>query len=420
MDNYIFTKANNKEELSQLVKLYNTVFAPEEVGKLADTLTHHFPNMGFNNWYIAKDKNTDEVVSGFAFIPWQWQFNGLKLKVAELGILGTYELHRGKGLFKQCNALFENDLKENDFDLAVIQGIPGIYHRLGYHYAIPMENHTELPLQGLTIDDSIEFRKINKDNYALLNDEEDLFNERYHIGVNRTCDHWDYIQTKGLKTEYASELYIFDYKEKSYYLRLLKQGFGQGLILSEISFKMPADAHQKVFSFLKKRATILNKPYIRLNLPDSHPLIKSALACGATIRPSYAWQVKIVDKVKFLNKIKPILEQRIADSQYNGLSSTISINMYNYQIILKWTNGQLVDITNEGDVQADFTLSIREELLTQLLLGYRTWQELQYIHHDVFPADQYLRMDVNHPSEMVGLLFDVLFPKLNNWINGQY
>jgi predicted acetyltransferase len=71
---------------------------------------------------------------------------GTKLHVAEMGLVGTQENHRGRGLMRTLNREFDKTLDEEKFDLAVIQGIPGFYHQFGYHYAIPLENHINMPL----------------------------------------------------------------------------------------------------------------------------------------------------------------------------------------------------------------------------------------------------------------------------------
>jgi predicted acetyltransferase len=420
MDNYIYTQASNQNELNQLVTLFNTVFSPEKVGELAQILTDHFPEFDFSNWYVVKDKNTEAIVSGFTSLPWQWSFEGIALKVAELGILGTYNEHRNKGLFKINNQHFEEDLKTQDYDLAVIQGIPGIYHRLGYHYSLPMENHSEVPLYAIADDLPIDIREANAEDIPFLLEEETNFNQSLNIASVRKAEHWDYILFHGKKTEYASRVFIINDLDKQYYLRILDAGFGTGLTVSEASILMPSHIQQATFSFLKLEAKKLNKSYLRLNLPDSHPFVRAAQNYGATIRPSYAWQIKVLDVRKFIGKISSVLEQRLQNSSYAGITAITSINCYQFQININWQNGLITDINTAQADEATHTISIPEHLLSSLLLGYRSWREMQHLHPDVFPADQYLRLSSTQPSELSGEFFDALFPKLNNWINYQY
>ena len=225
---------------------------------------------------------------------------------------------------------------------------------------------------------------------------------------------------EGRKSEYGSRIFIIKTTNYQYYLRILDGGFGTGLTISEASMSMPVDVQTAAFSFLKQEAQKLKKPYLRLNLSGSHPLVQAAHHLGATVRPSYAWQIKIVDYIRFINKIKPILEKRIKSSAYFDLTGLTALNCYQFQVNIEWKNGLITGINQEYAEEASYTLSIPEHLLTNLLLGYRSWRELQYISPDVFPADQYLRFSIEQPSEACGSLFDVLFPKLNNWINLEY
>ncbi|WP_430816617.1 GNAT family N-acetyltransferase [Carboxylicivirga sp. RSCT41] len=420
MKTYTYTNAGTAKELSQLVTLFNKVFAPEKVGELAQILTDHFPGFSFPDWYIVKDESTGSVVSGFASIPWQWQFEGIPLKVAELGILGTDDDHRNKGLFKANNEHFEHDLKAQDYDLAVIQGIPGIYHRLGYYYSLPMENHTEVPLYAIQDHLPIDMREANSDDIPFLVEEERQFNRTYNISSVRTAEHWQYILSHGKKSEYGSRIFIITNQGKKYYIRILDGGFGTGVHVSEASISMPADTQRATFSYLKEEAARLEKSHIRLNLPEDHPFVKTAGAYGATIRPSYAWQIKIIDFGRFIGKIKQVLERRIQNSSFAGITAITSINCYQFQINIHWKNGMIHDINTDQSDEATYTMSIPGQLLTQLLLGYRTWQEMQYINPDVFPADQYLRFSCHQPSEISGQFFTALFPKLSNWVNCQY
>jgi len=421
MNKYIFTKAQNEEELQQLVRLYNQVFHPEKVGELADVLTHHLPYMKYQNWYISKEKTTNEIVSGFALIPWQWNMQGIDLKVAEMGIVGTKELHRGKGLFKQTNQIFNDDLISNKYDLCVIQGIPGIYHRLGYHYALALEHHTELPLYA--IPDSplpLNIRKVNEGDIPFMIKEEEQQGNQLDIRVQRTQEHWHYLLHKSKETEYGSEFYLIQSAEKYYYIRLLVTGFGQGLIVSEASSEMPIMVLEQVLSFLKEEANKRNKPYIRLNLPNSHCIVTHALNYEARLKPAYAWQIKIIDNKRFIGKLRSLFEKRIKSSKFIEMTANIMLDFYTSQIILSLKNGKIQSITSEPLESTDYVMSIPDDLFAALALGHRSWCELQYNRPDIFPADQYLRTCSTQPAEVTGELMDILFPKLNNWIYCQY
>ena len=145
-DKYIIRRAESPDDSKRLFNLFSEVFHPQNVGILAETMFNHLPRMKNKYWFIAEEKNTSIAVSAFALIPWAWEMDGIRLKVAEMGIVGTREEHRNQGLMKILNREFENTLKEENFDLTVIQGIPGFYHNFGYYYSIPMDNHINIAI----------------------------------------------------------------------------------------------------------------------------------------------------------------------------------------------------------------------------------------------------------------------------------
>jgi predicted N-acetyltransferase YhbS len=419
MNEYIFKQAENKSDLDQLKSLFNQVFYPEKVGELAQIMSQHLPGMSPENWFVVKNSENQNIVSACAMIPWLWQFSGVHLKVAEMGIVGTAEEHRGKGLMKKNNDQFDKALIEQGIDLAVIQGIPGFYHRLGYHYALPMEHHTEVPLFSIPESSDLVFCKAELDDIPFLVSDGNRCSDNYAITSVRSADHWEYILKHAIATEYASEIYITEFEGLHYFFRILKQGFGQGLIISESSSCLPMMVQKAILSFAAKKAKEDDKPYIRLNLPHQHQLVKTAMQYGAVIRPSYGWQIKVANPQSFVQRIKPLLEKRIEESSFKGLNAMVTLDFYTFTIQLKWQKGKLIEFSDKVD-SSDYLMSIPEDLMAPLLLGFRSWQEMQYLRPDIFPADQFLRMDVLKPSEESGALMDVLFPKLDNWIYCQY
>ena len=149
---YLIRRAKNTNDIKNLSKLFNQVFYPEKVGAFAKTITDYLPKMEIRNWFITEEKALGEIASAFALIPWIWEMQGIKLKVAEMGIVATNEKYRRKGLMRLLNDEFNKSLNNENFDLAVIQGIPGFYNKFGYHYVIPMENHLNIDLNIINQD----------------------------------------------------------------------------------------------------------------------------------------------------------------------------------------------------------------------------------------------------------------------------
>ncbi|HAZ27685.1 TPA: hypothetical protein DCY67_03570 [Candidatus Acetothermia bacterium] len=63
----------------------------------------------------------------------------VEILAAELGLVGTLDEWRGRGLQRRMVAYFRERMAERGAVLSIIQGIPGFYRQFGYVYAIPLE-----------------------------------------------------------------------------------------------------------------------------------------------------------------------------------------------------------------------------------------------------------------------------------------
>ncbi len=408
---YRIRHAVSAEDALRLKTLYSTVFHPDPVGILAETMFHYLPRLGKENWFIAEHRATGLVVAGLVLIPWTWEMEGVALRVAEMGIVGTLKEHRGRGLIRALSEEFDKTLAEQTFDLAVIQGIAGFYNRFGYHYALPLENHVNLALHAVPdLKELYTFRLATQKDIPFLMREDAVYRRSHCLSAFRDEANWRYILTHSATTVNGSELWIISRGNggPSYYFRIPHQGFGTGLIVSEVSDGIPFDALAQMLAFCKRKAVGRGKPYIRLNLHNEARPARMAIAMGAERGTPYAWQVKAPDVERFLKSIAAVLERRMSAGACPSFSGIFRLHRYGAGLDLTWEDARLVSIgPAEGDSEEG--LHISPDLLPALLLGHRTWRELRYIRPDV-------RLNRGRSA----LLVDALFPQRVSWIHEQY
>jgi predicted N-acetyltransferase YhbS len=404
-------RANSEQDAEKLKGFFNEVFHPEDVGGFAKIIFEYFPGMEKRYWFIIEDEVADQIIAAFALIPWEWEFEGIKLKVAEMGIVGTQADYHGRGLQRILNKEFDQTLEEEGFDFAIIQGIPGFYGQFGYFYSIPLENHINLYFHMIpTCDASYSFRLAEPDDIPFLMEEDESYQARYSFSALRSEAKWNYMLTESLKTEYGSEFWIMESKEsgEKFYCRIPAEGFGEGLIVSEISEGISPPALEALFVFFKEKAQKRDKPYIRLNLHYESTAGRMALKLGAKEGRPYAWQIKIPDTIRFLKSIAQVLEKRIKASSFNAYTGTFRLDFYKKSVDMIWENGRLKSV-REGDGESDGSFNISAHLFPALALGHRNWQELRHIHPDIFIG-----------SAESALFIETLFPKALSWIHEQY
>lgn len=252
---FLFNTAQSQKDVDKLRDFFNPIFAPEPVGVFAESMSAHFPGMGPDNWFLAKEAATGEIAATFALIPAVWEAGGVRLKVAELGIVGTAAAFRGKGLQRKLYGLFDRVLSEQGYHLSVIQGIPGYYHRYGHHYAVPMEAHIRLPLSaapGEAAKQAYTFRAAGLEDAAFLESRDAPYRRAHFISSVRGPESWRYLLTHGKNTTYGSDFFIMEPENggQALYFRVPGYGFGGGLIVNETDAEMGWDAAMAMFAFL--------------------------------------------------------------------------------------------------------------------------------------------------------------------------
>jgi hypothetical protein len=320
---------------------------------------------------------------------------------------------------------FEATLEEEGFDLAVVQGIPGFYRRFGYYYSIPLETHIDIHIHlAPQLADKVasEFRLAVAEDVPFLLEEDERYRRSSFLSVYRDEAHWKYLLTYSQKTEYGSEFWIMEGEraEERYYFRIPREGFGAGLIVSEISEGISDDGLLNLLAFCKKKAAERGKPFIRLNLSSESIAAKTAESFGASGGRPYAWQIKVPDKKKLLEKMAPVFEARMRRSSLAGFSGVLRLDFYVERIDLNWSEGRLESVGAGGEEECENTLFLSEDLFSPLVLGHRTWLELQHVRPEIFPAMLYTGSGTDGARDKTIRLIDALFPAERSWIYEQY
>lgn len=263
---YKIRRAENRNDGKKLGKFFEEVFYPEKIGKLTEVFFKYLPGTDNRYWFIVEDKKSGEIASALTLIPWTWQMEGIELKVAEMGIVGTGEKHRKKGLQKILNSEYAQTIEEEKFDISAIQGIPGFYHQFAYYYSVPLENHINIgfhKIQDQTKDTPFSIRKATVSDIPFLMKEDEIFSKKSFLSVVRRKENWKYLFSHSLKTEYGSDFWIIEEssQKEAWYFRISLEGFGEGLIISEVSEGITSEAFSCLLSFCRDLAIKGKNPF---------------------------------------------------------------------------------------------------------------------------------------------------------------
>jgi len=402
----------SREDVERLSLFNDSIHGGHGEGMIRMTrhLILYHPRTRPEHWIYVEDDATGQIVSSLCLIPWVWRFDGVELNCGEMGIVGTNEAYRGKGLIRALDAHFKELLRAGEFDLSHIQGIPYFYRQFGYEYAMPLEGGwaVGLPMIPDTLPKQsavYHFREATVEDLPVLMRMYEEAACDLDISAQRTEADWRYLFDYANDTEMACETWlVLDSENRPVgYWRIALYGFGEELNIHEVS-RLSQPAAIAILGWLKKLTIERNKPFIRLNIPANTSLVQAARAWGAQDLGTYSWQIHLPDVARLLRKLIPVFERRIAASSFAGLTETVRLNLYREAYDLRFESGRLTAVEPVHLKDASGALNIPPLLFAPLVLGWRTVSDLRAAYPDVSSWGQ------------SRYLIDTLFPRMTSFI----
>lgn len=379
----ILRTARNEGDIERLAQFNGVIHSPDLI-PLVHGLATHYPGMEYADWAYVEDKTTGDVVSSLCLIPWTLRYGHVDLSVAEMGLVGTLEAYRRRGLVRIQVDYFKRRMAERGALLSLIQGIPYYYRQFGYEYALPLEGGLRLTgreLPDLAIPD-FSFRRAALDDLPILQRLYDEAAADVEISVVRGEVHWHYLLQYPQSTERIPELWlVLDAgMEVAGYFMLPEHHFGEELTIGEVS-RLSYDAALAVLRRCREIAAERKLPGIRLNLPANSALSRLARAVGAHDMGAYAWQIHVADFAALLRAIAPVLEDRLAASPFAGMSRDVQIAFFRNSVILHFVDGKVVEVVSGGPTQG--AINFPPLTIVPLIFGQRTIEQLRAVYPDI-------------------------------------
>jgi predicted N-acetyltransferase YhbS len=396
----------DENDAERLIEFNGQIFGAHEAA-MTRSLIYHHPASRPDYWLYIEDGG--QILSSLVLIPWEWRYDDVTLKSGEMGIVGTHEAYRNRGLIRTLDRRFKELLCADGFHLSHIQGIPYFYRQFGYEYTLPLENQWRIELRHINTspDPAVSFRLATVEDIPALMQFYEAAAQPLNISALRSAHVWRYLleHTNGTATEAQTWLLEVDGQSVAY-CRIPRYGFGEGLIVSEAS-RLDLNLANTLLGWLKNMAMERDKPYIRFNLSTEKDLLRIARSYGAYDAGGYQWQIHVVDAAALLRRLAPVLERRLSASPFANLNQQVAINLYRGGVELDFVQGKLRAVNTVAKV-GHSEIRIPPNLLAPLVLGWRSRSELAACYPD---------FGIYGSS---GVLVDVLFPKMQAFIDTNY
>lgn len=393
-----------------------------------------FPFMDAGDFAVVEDtaQPAHPIIACTCLWRHQWRYAGIPLAVGRPEYVATDPAYRNRGLVRRLFEMVHARSAAEGHLLQAITGIAYFYRQFGYEYVLDLEGSrtvyfSQIPDRKEGEAERYQLRIATLDDIPALMDfynqqrgDNLLWYEPDEVYWRFMVSYWDdpavqshTVKTLGIKGRYSMIVDNDGRTVGSTWIRTRRWGRSLSVVPC-LSNAFDLDRAGVMISLLRllrdqgaqTPGTDPSTPpcsELRFDLGTSHPLyglIGEKLALPVE-RP-YAWYVRIPDVVAFLRHIAPILEGRLADSLFAGYTGDLKIDLYRGGLLLRFERGKLlqVDRWRSPAYGNDATAGSPPLIFLQLLLSYRSLDELRAFYPDVF-ADGKTK-----------LLIDTLFPKL--------
>ncbi|HEX2992997.1 MAG TPA: GNAT family N-acetyltransferase, partial [Anaerolineales bacterium] len=323
-----------------------------------DLLARPHPTLNPDDFTIVEDTLTGKIVSSMNLIPQTWAYEGIEFGVGRPELVGTDPEYRNRGLVRlQFEEVHRWSEGRGHLEQA-ITGIPYYYRQFGYEMALDLAGR----------------RFGSEANVTKLKDGEQepyLIRTAVEADLPFIAGVYEYAIRRHMVTCVRTQV-IFKYEldgqsednADHYPMYIIEDPSGETLGYLQHPNCMGKTGVSAIWyelkpgvSWLAVTATVVRQlwakgqEYARRDgktctsfgfmLGAQHPVYEALGRDLPSVYAPYAWYLRVPDLPGFLNHIKPVLEQRIADSIAAGHSREIKISFYRSGLRLVLDHGRL-------------------------------------------------------------------------------
>jgi hypothetical protein len=359
-----------------------------------ELMTIH-PRASARDFLLVEDTKRGLVASTLCLLSHRVRYGRAELALGQPELVGTRPEYRRRGLVGAQFDVIHTWAEERELDLLVIDGIPGYYRQFGYDMALENGGARVAYAPHLVHAPPHRVREAREDDAARLAELRAHGHRRHLVSCLRDeafCRfeigsrdpgslrrrEYRIVEDENGKTIAVLALYPILLKRFLY------------VTLAEVE---PGTAWSAVAPSIFQEAARAGRAHAErdgagfhgavFQLGSEHPLYNLARSRLPDVRQPYAWYVRVPDLARFLERVRPTLEARLADSPLAGHTGSLSASLFRTGVRLHFENGRLTgteDWTPSTDERGD--AAFPELSILQLVFGRRSLSELEAFHAD--------------------------------------
>jgi len=383
-----------------------------------DLLAKPHPTFHADDFTVIAEVETGRIVSTLNIISQTWTYEGIPFGVGRPELVGTLPEYRNRGLVRiQFDEVHKWSTERGEL-VQAITGIPYYYRLFGYEMALDLSGRrlgyeTHVPKMKEGEKEAFNIRPAVNDDLQFIVALYAESQKRYALSCVRGMDIFEYeLRDQSGDNIGHKDILIIENEngERLGYFQHPKFLGMTGIVVFGYELKPGTSwltVTPSVVRYLWRRGQEFAKRDNRTStsfcflLGSDHPVYQ-ALGDALPFRPEpYAWYIRVPDVPAFIRRIAPALEKRLADSIAVGYSGELKISFYQDGLRLLFENGFLKEVESWKPKSGEEESAAFPDLtFTQLLFGYRSFDELHHAFADCLWSNNDARVMLN-----------ILFPK---------
>ena len=327
---------------------------------------------------------------------------GVRLRMGGIGGVGTKEEYRMRGFARRVMEFSNRWMLENGFDIAALFGIRDFYERWGYAPALP-EFWLAVDVRYLPDEPKLKVVPYSDEHREAVVELYERNNEGRMCSVVRAVEFWRGF-SKGTSFRVEADPVVLLDGEGKVRGYISFDATGERTNVAEVGYS-DGSVFESMAAAMRRRAEGRGHGEVWLAIPPDHPfaiyLRRFGCRASATFNRSGGGMMRIINLKTTFDRMAPELERRLKRSGMWGWEGEFYVKTDIGTLRLRVSRGRVK--AEPTDKAGDERLELPQSKLTQLLVGYRTVEDLS-LDDDVFVSPGLIP------------LLSALFPPLNPYI----
>ncbi len=349
------------------------------------------------NYHRYLYKNGEQV-SSLIVIDLTTRLGETGLRTASIGNVSTPEKHQGNGYMRILMEDTCEYIKNENYDISLLIGIPHFYHKFGYVVSMPLYkqklDHDFIHKVDVNLNDHSVKEMCSDDYHDIIT----LFNRNNSACPGSVVRYDDYFKgfTRGSEFEAVPETTVIRNGAGELVAYFVSDKSDSELIVDEIEC-VDSSYFYRVLNLLHKIGAGRTVDDVDFILPPDHPFVKFIRRFGYTVQTEFPQNGMMMSKIcnleSLFKNMLPELEKRVQMrlGQYNR---SLAIETEIGTVTLSCEKGSL-NLTDEL-VEDRFVVSA--SMLVQLMTGYRELDDLLISVDGEVRCDNHELASILHPG----------------------